>query len=60
MSSHESVWSPLPYKIIAGLLNYLKTQLKNQLKNIVSMMSYYSIGPTWGTKRGFIQALTQV
>jgi hypothetical protein len=59
MTAQASIWTPLVYTMTAGILSYLKSQLRNTLKNIVDMTSYYSIGPTWGNKRGLIQALTQ-
>lgn len=60
MTARASVWTPFVYTMIAGLLNYLKSSLRNSLKNFVDAMSYYSFGPAWGSKRGFVQALTQV
>jgi predicted acylesterase/phospholipase RssA len=60
MTARASVWTPFLYTLSAGLLNYLKSSLRNSLKNFVDALSYYSIGPTWGSKRGLIQALTQV
>lgn len=60
MTARASVWTPFVYTMIAGLLNYLKSSLRNSLRNLVDAMSYYSFGPSWGSKRGFVQALTQV
>lgn len=60
LSVQATVWSNPFYGITAGLLRFMKAQLKDYISNIVDLMVYRRIAPSWGARRGIHQFLTQV
>ena len=46
--------------ICVGVLRFLKSQLRDFVKNLVEMLVYRTIAPSWSAKRGISQILTQV
>lgn len=45
---------------LLGVLRFLKSQLRDFVKNLVEMLVYRTIAPSWSAKRGISQILTQV
>ena len=47
-------------RFFVGVLRFLKSQLRDFVKNLVEMLVYRTIAPSWSAKRGISQILTQV
>lgn len=52
-------WSPALFGLTVGYLRFLKTQLKDWVKNIMDLVVYRSLTPSWGAKRGLVGIITQ-
>lgn len=59
LSLQSSVWSPPLYGAIASYVRFLKTQCKDWLKNVITLLVSRSLAPAWSTKRGVSQVLIQ-
>jgi predicted acylesterase/phospholipase RssA len=59
MSSVATIWSNRLFGITVGLMRFLKAQVKDWIKNIVSFAVFRSNASEWSSKRGISQALTQ-
>ena len=52
-------WSPALFGLTVGYLRFLKTQLKDWVKNMMDLIVYRSLTPSWGAKRGIVGIITQ-
>lgn len=44
---------------LVGYVRFLTAQCRDWLKNIINFLIFRSKAPTWSSRRGFIQLLTQ-
>jgi TAG lipase/steryl ester hydrolase/phospholipase A2/LPA acyltransferase len=54
-----TVWSNPVYNAVVGFLRFLTAQSRDWLKNVVKLFVFRSRSPTWSSRRGFTQMLTQ-
>lgn len=59
MSSVATIWSSRLFGIAIGVMRFLKCQVRDWIKNIVSFAIFRSAAPEWSSKRGMSQTLTQ-
>lgn len=59
LSVQASVWTNPVYSYIVGYLRFLKNQCRDFVKNTVDFFVFRSFAPSWSSRRGFAQILTQ-
>lgn len=59
LSLKANVWTSSVYGVAVAYVRFLKAQCRDWLRNIVSLLNFRSNAPSWSTKRGFFQTLTQ-
>ena len=59
MALKTSVWSNPLYGALVGLQRFLKSQVRDWLRNVAALATYRSNQPSWQSKRGLFQFVTQ-
>jgi TAG lipase/steryl ester hydrolase/phospholipase A2/LPA acyltransferase len=59
LSLHSTIWSSPVFRLASGYLRFLKHQSRNWLRNVIDLLMYRTVAPSWAGRRGFTQLLTQ-
>ena len=59
LSLTSTIWSPFFWGLSIGYLKFLKSQCRDWTRNVIDLLVYGKVVPSWTAKRGLAQLLTQ-